>query len=315
LRLLEGGCGTGEKLVAHAKLFPQSEFCAMDLTPASIDVARFHLKAFRVGNVESIEQANLMHELPFPEETFDVVYSIGVIHHTPDPVAAMRHLAKLVKPDGYLFFWVYGALGQLWRMKRLDYMNVMKQGCKEADVERIARESFREAGFAFSVWERLRSLVVMRHTNYWLLLKSLLVALRRKRAFHFVGLDDSSLYDWFLHAHERFYTGEEVIEDTHAAGLFVEDFISPRVDLGRYVRRRSSRWLRERWESLSPFERFQSVDALALPNEYWWVCRKKETEFSKSVPSDAGRRLRVGRIDALTDRGDHGGKHQDALRG
>ena len=46
--------------------------------------------------------------LPIPSHTFDVVYSIGVIHHTPDPYKTWMNLIRLVKPGGRLCIWVYG---------------------------------------------------------------------------------------------------------------------------------------------------------------------------------------------------------------
>ena len=51
-------------------------------------------------------QANLYH-LPFRAEGFDFAYSIGVLHHLPDPEAGFRCLTPLVKPGGAIFIWVY----------------------------------------------------------------------------------------------------------------------------------------------------------------------------------------------------------------
>lgn len=59
-----------------------------------------------LGDRARIVQADLFHA-PFPAATFDVVYSIGVLHHTPDTQAATLAIAKLVKPGGTLAIWVY----------------------------------------------------------------------------------------------------------------------------------------------------------------------------------------------------------------
>jgi SAM-dependent methyltransferase len=45
--------------------------------------------------------------LPFPESSFDFIYSIGVLHHTPDTRAAFGRLPRLLKPGGQLAVWVY----------------------------------------------------------------------------------------------------------------------------------------------------------------------------------------------------------------
>src|SRR5207247_1001716 len=45
---------------------------------------------------------------PFAQGTFDFVYSIGVLHHLPDPERGFRSLAPYVTPGGTLFAWIYG---------------------------------------------------------------------------------------------------------------------------------------------------------------------------------------------------------------
>jgi len=59
-----------------------------------------------LGDRALIAQADLFN-LPFRDATFDVVYSIGVLHHTPDTAAALRSIARLVRPGGILAIWVY----------------------------------------------------------------------------------------------------------------------------------------------------------------------------------------------------------------
>lgn len=59
-----------------------------------------------------IIQADI-HNLPFKPESFDFVFSLGVIHHTSDTRKAFDCLARLVKPDGKMAVWVYSNEG-LW---------------------------------------------------------------------------------------------------------------------------------------------------------------------------------------------------------
>ncbi len=58
----------------------------------------------RVGLV----RADLLN-LPFEAESFDLIYSLGVLDHTPDPRASFLALARLLKPGGRIVIWVYGA--------------------------------------------------------------------------------------------------------------------------------------------------------------------------------------------------------------
>jgi SAM-dependent methyltransferase len=53
-----------------------------------------------------IAQADLL-DLPVAEGAFDLVYSIGVLHHTPDPRRAFAQIARRVKPGGRLAVWLY----------------------------------------------------------------------------------------------------------------------------------------------------------------------------------------------------------------
>jgi SAM-dependent methyltransferase len=100
-RVLDVGCGSGRFL----ELVVQSgaDSYGADLS-AAVEVSRENLKQF--ANC-SVVQADLF-KLPFAENSFDFIYSIGVLHHTPDPEAAFRALVKHLKPGGRIAIWVYG---------------------------------------------------------------------------------------------------------------------------------------------------------------------------------------------------------------
>lgn len=55
-------------------------------------------------------------KLPFKEEVFDYIFSIGVLHHTPDTKKAFQCLPKFLKKDGEIAIWVYSNEGFLVRM-------------------------------------------------------------------------------------------------------------------------------------------------------------------------------------------------------
>ncbi len=99
-RVLDAGCGMGRfaEVVAAAG----TELHAVDLS-AAVEAAHDNL-ADR-GNV-SFYQADILN-LPFAEGTFDYIYSIGVLHHTPCTRRAFLSLAPLLKPGGKIAIWVY----------------------------------------------------------------------------------------------------------------------------------------------------------------------------------------------------------------
>lgn len=100
--VLDAGCGTGRFLEVIREF--GGEGVGIDLS-YSVDEARKNL-----GGDANLVQGDLM-RLPFQPRSFDVVFSIGVIHHTPNARQAFRNLAGLVKPGGILAVWVYSNEG------------------------------------------------------------------------------------------------------------------------------------------------------------------------------------------------------------
>lgn len=108
LRVLDAGCGMGRWL--HFARKAGAEIVGMDVSPA-IDVA-----AAREGQRADFVQADLRFP-PFAPESFDLVYSLGVVHHLEEPLQGVRALAKLVRPGGELRLYVYRTLEDepLWK--------------------------------------------------------------------------------------------------------------------------------------------------------------------------------------------------------
>ena len=76
---------------------------AFDLDERSLAAARANLKAFPQVQVEAAS----IYDIPY-EDRFDIVFSIGVVHHLDDPERAIRQLAKAAKPGGQVLVWLYG---------------------------------------------------------------------------------------------------------------------------------------------------------------------------------------------------------------
>lgn len=98
--VLDAGCGGGRYscLLAHQG----ARVIGVDLSDA-VDKARALCGG--LPNVE-IVQADLL-DLPLAEGCFDFVFSIGVLHHSPDPRRAFAQIAARVKPGGQLAVWLY----------------------------------------------------------------------------------------------------------------------------------------------------------------------------------------------------------------
>ncbi|HEV2837133.1 MAG TPA: class I SAM-dependent methyltransferase [Pyrinomonadaceae bacterium] len=102
LAVLEIGCGLGTDGAEFAKA--GAHYTGIDLTEAAVDLARrrfetFYLRgSFRVGDAERLD---------FPDETFDLVYSHGVLHHTPDTQAAVGEIHRVLRPGGRAVVMLY----------------------------------------------------------------------------------------------------------------------------------------------------------------------------------------------------------------
>src|SRR5262249_25529067 len=106
----DAGCGMGRWL--HFAREAGAQIVGMDVSGA-IDVA-----AARDGDGADFVQSDLRHP-PFAPESFDLVYSLGVVHHLEDPLPGVRALARLVRPGGELRLYVYRSLDEEPLLKRL----------------------------------------------------------------------------------------------------------------------------------------------------------------------------------------------------
>jgi SAM-dependent methyltransferase len=94
-RLLEVGCGMGTDLLQFAR--GGAQVTGIDLTPRSLEISRRHLSLY--GEIGDFANADC-ERLPFADDSFDVVYSNGVLHHTPDTAGAAREIHRVLRPGG-----------------------------------------------------------------------------------------------------------------------------------------------------------------------------------------------------------------------
>ena len=98
--VLDAGCGMGRYLRVVSDWGAVA--VGMDLSRA-VEAAK---DLTREWPATTVVQGDLL-RLPFAEGSFDHVYSLGVLDHTPDPKAAFLGLARLLKPGGRIAIWVY----------------------------------------------------------------------------------------------------------------------------------------------------------------------------------------------------------------
>lgn len=105
--VLEGGCGKGRHTRRVAG-WGARDIVAVDLS-AAVEVAFASTRGMPNAH---IVQADIYY-LPL-RRTFDYAFSVGVLHHLPDPRAGFESLVSKVKPGGQVSAWVYGAENNWW---------------------------------------------------------------------------------------------------------------------------------------------------------------------------------------------------------
>src|ERR671911_388274 len=100
-RVLDLGSGAGtDSLVAAQMVGSEGHVTGIDMTPEMLAKARAAAEAMGAQNVEFLEAE--AERLPFPDETFDVVISNGVIDLIPDKDAVFAELFRVLRPGGRL---------------------------------------------------------------------------------------------------------------------------------------------------------------------------------------------------------------------
>jgi len=108
-RIVEVGCGTGQMSLYLARA--DRLVIGADLTRASLALAAEAAGRFGVERALFVETD--LRRPGLKPGAFDVVYCSGVLHHTPDPRASFRSLARLARPGGIIVLGLYNAVARL----------------------------------------------------------------------------------------------------------------------------------------------------------------------------------------------------------
>ncbi|MGC2246295.1 MAG: class I SAM-dependent methyltransferase [Terriglobales bacterium] len=102
LRVLEIGCGCGSEAERFASA--GAHYTAVDLTNAAVSITQ---RRFQLSNLEGQFAQGDAENLPFADGSFDLVYSHGVLHHTPDTPRTIREVHRVLSPGGRAMIMLY----------------------------------------------------------------------------------------------------------------------------------------------------------------------------------------------------------------
>lgn len=100
--LLEIGCSMGTDLLQLARRGMQ--VTGIDLTEEGINLARKRFELYQIPATLKVDDAE---NLSFPDGSFDVVYSFGVLHHTPNTQQSIDEVLRVLKPGGLAVIMLY----------------------------------------------------------------------------------------------------------------------------------------------------------------------------------------------------------------
>lgn len=262
-KMLDGGCGTGHRISGVARGFPTAKILGVDMTTASLEIARGNAKKNGIANI-SFQEANLL-DLSNVSGPFDVVTSMGVIHHLSDPPLGIRNLVSKLADHGFIFTYYYGDLGSVDRMRKKSIIHMLAGPAEDMKGKVAIAEEL-----AFELAEY--GWVMPYDAND-----------RESRA--------SALVDRFLHVNELLYKFETLYDlfqqggcagmtifvvTIAEKGLFVDTRLEPKDKFGEMSNLiktglpdiKKSKLLREKYETLSLDEKLKLIDLFYLPNGY-----------------------------------------------
>lgn len=99
-KALDVGCGGGQIMGQLAAIAPAAHFTGIDLSHDQIGRAKKRLQS--LGARAHLQQGSAL-DLPFPDQSFDVVYSVASIKHWSDQLRGLQECCRVLKKGGHLF--------------------------------------------------------------------------------------------------------------------------------------------------------------------------------------------------------------------
>lgn len=144
-KVLEIGCGNGADGVMWAK--NDADYTGVDLTEAAVKSTRRHFEVLALQGHFQNENAEA---LSFRDKSFDIVYSHGVLHHSPHPEKTFEEVRRVLKEDGQAIIMLYHKNSFNYYVRILGYMRLRalikiltRLGKHKSDAESIGNNTLK----------------------------------------------------------------------------------------------------------------------------------------------------------------------------
>ena len=153
-KLLEVGCGLGLELAKLGKL--GFDVTGIDLSPKAVGLSESYLRNQGIKGQTLVQNAENM---DFPNDAFDIIYSSGVLQHTPNIDKAIAEIWRVLKPAGRILIVLYHRHSWFYPLYRISRINIEFQ---DQDAPIINTYTKNELKLLFS---RFRDIEI--HSEYY----------------------------------------------------------------------------------------------------------------------------------------------------
>ena len=136
--VLIAGCGTGSHSILVAQRFRGVRVLAIDLSLSSISYAKRKTQELGMTNIE-YAQADIL-KLGDIARTFDVIESVGVLHHLADPFAGWRTLLSRLRPGGFMGLGFYSEIARRHVVKAREFIAERGYASTSDDIRRFRQD-------------------------------------------------------------------------------------------------------------------------------------------------------------------------------
>jgi 2-polyprenyl-3-methyl-5-hydroxy-6-metoxy-1,4-benzoquinol methylase len=225
-QMLIAGCGTGSQSILAAQRFRGAHVLAVDLSLNSISYALRKTQELGITNIE-YAQADIL-KLGDITRTFDIVASVGVLHHLADPFAGWQTLLARLRPGGFMHVGFYSRIARRHVVKTREFVAARGYASTTDDIRRFRRDLAVRGADVELQWlskipdfystSECRDLIF--HVQEYCLTLEEIGSFLSASGLHFLGFE---LEPRVLHRYRTRFTGDPAAKNLHNWARFETD--------------------------------------------------------------------------------------------
>jgi ubiquinone/menaquinone biosynthesis C-methylase UbiE len=205
---LDAGCGSGRWAMQAATRAGRLHL--LDASAAALDVAKKNMGNF--ANV-SFHHASVS-DIPLPDSSLDFAYSLGVLHHVPDTIGALRHICSKLKPGAPFLLYLYYALDNRSRWFRAVWQVTNAVRLVISRLPNWSKLFFSQSIAAVVYWPVARLCAVLNKLG--ISTRSIPLEAYKDRSFYTMRTD---AYDRFCTSLEKRFSRQQIEEMLEQSGF------------------------------------------------------------------------------------------------